>query len=186
VNESFKSLISKDSNLVIETDRLVLEPITIEHADKMFLLLQDELLYKFIPSDPPVMEALKNRYQRWQARQSPDGKEVWLNWAAKGRNTPHYIGHFQSGWDEKNGFSIAYIVGVEFQKQGYAREAVASVISFLKTKMNAGKIKSWVDTRNQASICLMKRLGFEKVEVIKSADEFKGSKSDEYIFELKT
>ncbi len=180
---SFKQFVKEDSNLVIETERLILEPITPDHAEEMFFLLQDSRLYKFIPQDPPSLELLKKRYQVWQGRKSPDETEVWLNWAAKNRATSKYIGHFQSGWDAKGGFSIAYTVGVDFQNQGYAREAVASVVAFLKTKMNADAVRSWVDTRNQASIGLMKTLGFEKIGFIKDADEFKGSKSDEYIFE---
>jgi GrpB-like predicted nucleotidyltransferase (UPF0157 family) len=56
---------------------LVLEPILPEHAGALFAELQAPELYAFIPHDPPgSAEALAERYRRWAARQSPDGKEI--------------------------------------------------------------------------------------------------------------
>ncbi len=183
--ESFLSSEVDDLSLVLETDRLVLEPITTDHVEKILQILSSETLYQYIPGNPPSSESLKKTYGFWQNRKSPDSKEIWLNWAAKSKTTNKYIGHFQAGWDNQNGFSIAYTVGVQFQKQGFAKEAVSSVIDFLVSHFNAETIRAWIDTRNLASIHLMKSLGFTQSSFIKNADEFKGSKSDEFVFELK-
>lgn len=183
--ESFLSSEVDDLSLVLETDRLVLEPITTDHVEKMLQILCDETLYQYIPGNPPSLESLKKTYEFWQNRKSPDSKEIWLNWAAKSKTTTKYIGHFQAGWDSKKGFSVAYTVGVQFQKQGFAKEAVSSIIDFLVSQFNAETIRAWIDTRNLASIHLMKSLGFTQSGFVKNADEFKGSKSDEFVFELK-
>lgn len=182
--KKFLKLVSKDSNLVIETSRLVLEPITTDHAEKMHGLLEDEKLYTYIPQNPTSIESLKTTYLLWQYRKPLKGTEIWLNWAARIKNSNTYIGHFQSGWDQKNGFYVAYLVGSDFQRQGFARESLNSILNFLKHKMNADTIRAWVDTRNLASIQLLKSLHFNEVGIIKNADEFKGSMSDEFIFEL--
>jgi [ribosomal protein S5]-alanine N-acetyltransferase len=183
--ESFLSSPVDDLSLVLETDRLLLEPITTDHVEKMLTILCDEALYQYIPQNPPNSVSLKQTYGFWQNRKSPDSKEIWLNWAAKLKTTNEYIGHFQAGWDSKNGFSVAYTVGIQFQKQGFAKEAVSSVIDFLVSHFDAETLRAWIDTRNLASINLMKSLGFTQSDFIENADEFKGSKSDEFIFELK-
>lgn len=185
-NEYLFDFVKDNQNLLIETERLILEPIIEAHAPLLWSLLQDEKLYRFIPQDPPTLESLQQRYKKWSARTSPDKKEIWLNWAVCAREQDHYIGHFQAGFSEKKGFSIAYTIGSRFQGQGYATEGMASVINFLRVKMNATHIKSWVDTRNEPSIRLMNRLGIEQIQVIKNADNFKGSISHEFVFELKT
>jgi hypothetical protein len=105
--EIFLSSPVDDLSLVLETDRLLLEPITTGHVEKMLQILCNEALYHYIPQNPPSSESLKKTYGFWQNRKSPDSKEIWLNWASKLKTTNEYIGHFQAGWDSKNGFSIA-------------------------------------------------------------------------------
>lgn len=182
--DNFLDLISNDNNLIIETDRLVLEPIVESHAEKMLPMFLDESLYNFIPQNPPTLDQLQKRYRAWSKRTSPDGSEIWLNWAARTFADCNYVGHFQAGYNEKDGFSVAYTIAKAFQKKAYATEGLGSVINFLRTRMQAPSIKAWVDTRNEPSIRLVKRLGFQQTELIKCADEFKGAVSDEFVFEL--
>lgn len=186
ISVQFLKLISDDSNLKIKTDHLMLEPIIEDHAEVMWPLLQDSSLYMYIPQNPPTMNELKKRYQMWSQRKSPDESEIWLNWVARNRLTCELIGQFQAGFDEKNGFSVAYTIAKPYQRQAYATEGLSAIIGFLRLKMQAQNIKAWVDTRNEASIRLMQRLGFEQTQLIKNADEFKGTASDEFVFELKT
>lgn len=126
--QDFLSSSFDDFNLVVEAERLILEPITIDHAERMLNVLNDESLYTFVPQNPHSLETLNKTYGFWEKRKSPDKQELWLNWAAK-------------------------------------------------------SIRAWVDTRNMASISLMKSLGFSQNSFIENADEFKSSKSNEYIFE---
>src|ERR1700686_445875 len=119
MHKDYLELVKDDQNLLIATERLVLEPILESHAPLLLPVLQDETLYGFIPQDPPSLENLQHRYKIWRARRSPDGREIWLNWAGRQR-AGDYIGHFQAGFDEKNGFAVAYTLGSNYQRQGYA------------------------------------------------------------------
>lgn len=74
--ESFLSSSVDDLSLVLETDRLVLEPITTDHVEKMLTILFDEALYQYIPQNPPNSESLKMTYGFWQNRKSPESKEI--------------------------------------------------------------------------------------------------------------
>ncbi len=46
-----------DPEEVLETPRLLLEPLRAEHAGALFPLFRDARLYEFVPQDPPVSEA---------------------------------------------------------------------------------------------------------------------------------
>lgn len=60
--EHFLSSPISDLNLVIETERLILEPITVDHSQKMLGLLSDEALYEYIPQNPPSIDSLNKTY----------------------------------------------------------------------------------------------------------------------------
>jgi ribosomal-protein-alanine N-acetyltransferase len=150
----------------------------------MYELQLEPLLYTFTPHQPLTLEELETRYQKWQARRSPLGNELWLNWIARNRETLEVIGHFQAGVQTDGSATIAYTVGKEFQKQGFAFEALSATIAWLKSQLGTKKINAWVDTRNTASIELLKKLGFSQTEYLPNADFFKGEKSDEFVFEL--
>jgi len=154
-----------------------LEPIVVEHAE--------EMLHTFIPSDPFELEQLQRRYKIWERRISKEKDEVWLNWAARENKSGELIGHFQAGVRMDLDSYIAYVVNSKYQRQGYAYEALVETINFLKNNMNLKNVKAWIDTRNTASIGLVKRSGMNQVNFLKDADHFKGSSSDEYVYELK-
>ena len=65
----------------IRTRRLLLEPLVAAHADILFKSLCDERIYRWIESDGSKdLSQLRSKWQRHEARLSPDGNEVLLNW----------------------------------------------------------------------------------------------------------
>ncbi len=65
---------------VIESDRLLLEPLRLRHAKHLFPLLSDPQIYSFIPQDPPAsLRQLQARFKQLETRHSPKGDETWLN-----------------------------------------------------------------------------------------------------------
>jgi ribosomal-protein-alanine N-acetyltransferase len=62
----------------------LLEPLLPEHAPLVFEGLADKCLYRFIPTDAPEStEELEARYRKLSSRRSPEGIEVWLNFAMR-------------------------------------------------------------------------------------------------------
>lgn len=179
-----KSKLPNDEKLKIITKRLVLEPILISHANEMVALLKDHELYDYVPQDPPELEKLKKTYEFWSKRLSPEGDELWLNWVARQKSTGEAIGHFQAGVKEGPDSNLGYTVGRKFQRQGFAREALLGILSFLNTEIGIQSVKAWIDTRNIASIALVEKLGMVRIDFIKNADNFKGKNSDEFIYQI--
>lgn len=167
------------------TTRLALEPTQVKHAALLFAPLQEQRLYTYIPDDPPVsVAALQSRYRRWQRRASPDGREIWLNWAARLRAGSEWIGMFQATITEDQQALLAYMIFSPHQRQGFAREGCARVIEHLASDYGVQVVAAEIDTRNAASIALVESLGFRLVTTTHGADTFKGALSDEYRFEL--
>ena len=169
----------------LETPRLLLEPILPVHAPVLYERLRDERLYRFIPQDPPdTLEALEDRYQFLSGRRSPDGREAWLNWAVRERDSGQYAGTLEATVYDKGTAIIAYMVFVPCQRRGIAAEACGRLLEHLFEGYRAGMVAAEIDTRNAASIALVESLGFERVGFQKDADHFKGSTSDEYRYEI--
>lgn len=170
----------------IKTINFLLEPITAEHAKLLYASLQDSASYTYIPFDPPQsIEALAKRYRRWSARQSDDGKEIWLNYAIYWPKEKEYVGTLQSTLEKEGETYIAYEVFPPYWRRGIARETVSALIVYLFEAYSIQLVTAHVDTRNEASSSLLKLLGFCCTKTIKDADYFKGSSSDEYVYKLR-
>ena len=163
------------------SERLVLEPIGVRHAESLFDVLQDPTLYTFVPTEPPGSVAqLEARYAVLARRRSPDGLEVWLNWALRLTSAGSYVGTVQATVRPDRTALLAYELGAPYRGAGSASEACRTVLSELADSFGVGEVLAYVDTRNERSYRLLERLGFERVAVIEGADHFKGSSSDEY------
>ncbi len=172
---------------MLTTPRLICEPLVAGHAPLLFPELQNTVLYRFIPQDPPVdIATLTTRYERL-AREphSPDGDELWLNWALREKSDDGiYVGTLQASVTPGQIAYIAYFIFEPHQRQGYAREAVGALVEYLFEDHQVEIVAAEIDTRNAPSIALITALGFQCVAHTANADFFKGAPSDEYRFEL--
>ena len=180
-NSDLRHLLSRFT-LTLETNRLILEPVNEAHAPEMVKLLADPDLHVFVPSNPPTLDKLRSQYKYWESRISPQEDELWLNWIARLKLDGKVVGHFQVGVAKSLTANIAYTVSKDFQRRGFASEGLAAIFDLLFDKLQAKSIKAWIDTRNEASIALVKKMGMTQVEFIAKADHFKGMDSDEYVF----
>ncbi|HET6660537.1 MAG TPA: GNAT family protein [Rubrobacter sp.] len=174
----------------LETERLLLEPLMPEHAAILFEDLADERLYRLIPLNAPESsEALESRYRKLSSRRSPDGSEVWLNFAMRLREEgtlpkASYVGTLEATVFPNRSAYIAYTVFAPFWRQGYAREGCARMLRHLLEEYRVLVVVAEMDTRNAASVSLAEALGFKRVGTTLGADHFKGSVSDEHRYEL--
>ncbi|TIH34569.1 N-acetyltransferase [Subtercola vilae] len=69
------------------TERLRLDPLAVDHAEPMVVVLADPQLYRHTGGKPPTRDELTARYQRQTLGHSPDGMERWFNWVIADRLT---------------------------------------------------------------------------------------------------
>ncbi len=94
------------------------------------------------------------------------------------------MGHFQAGVKEGLDSNLGYTVGRKFQRQGFGSEGLRGILSFLGSELGIKSVKAWIDTRNNPSITMVEKLGMVRIGFIKSADNFKGTDSDEFIYQF--
>jgi RimJ/RimL family protein N-acetyltransferase len=127
----------------------------------MFNVLNDPTLYAFTGDVPPANpQSLFRRYEYWEKRISPDGMELWLNWALRQRAHDQLIGHLQAGVVPDHA-DMAWIVGSRWQRQGYAKEAARAVLDFLD-RLGVREVRASIHPQHTASIKIAEHLGMRQ------------------------
>jgi len=145
----------------LETERLVLTPLTAEDAAVMYPELKDAELYEFMDVEPPESELqLTELYRQLEGRVSPDRDERWLNWILRKRETAEPIGFVRATIAAESLGIIAYTVFRRFHRQGFAGEATRVVLAHLLDE-GIEQFLARVSPRNEASQRLLTKVGFE-------------------------
>jgi RimJ/RimL family protein N-acetyltransferase len=116
----------------LRTARLSLTPLRVDDADAMATVLADERLYEFTGGEPPTAAELRGRYAR-QVAGSGRPDEVWLNWIVRVGGEP--VGYAQASVEPAAGVAwVAWVIGTPWQGNGYAAEAAAAVVGWLRDR----------------------------------------------------
>jgi len=169
----------------LETARLILDPLEVAHAEILYAGLSDWAIYRFIPADPLSLTELTERYQRILRGPHDSNIELWRNWAVRLRGDgPEYIGMIETSIFPNDYGYLAYFMFSSHQRQRYAHEACAAVLTHVRETYAIKRAVAEMDVRNTASWRLVESLGFIRTGNKLNADFFKGESSDEYLYEL--
>jgi [ribosomal protein S5]-alanine N-acetyltransferase len=168
----------------LETERLILEPLEVAHAEKLYAGLSDATLYKFIPNDPLSLAELTEKYHCILRGPRDNNIELWRNWAVRLQDSGDYIGMLETSVFPDDYAYLAYFMFSSHQRQGYAHEACAAVLKHVRETYAIKRVVAEMDVRNTASWRLVESLGLIRTGNKLNADFFKGESSDEYLYEL--
>lgn len=161
-----------------------LELLRPEHAAEMLEGLSAVEGYHFIPDEPPAdLVELTRKYERQARGRSDDGTELWCNWIIRDAATYAALGYTQATIRDRSAL-IGYHVFPSFWRSGVGHAALSETLNELFSREDVDRVWALVDTRNTASIALLKKLGFLIVGRREEAEFFKGEVSDEWEFEL--
>ena len=161
-NESWPTAASLDS------ERLHLEPLTVEHADEMVAVLGDPDLHAFIGGRPATLEELRALYEQQVLGHSRDGTERWLNWVIRRRDDGRAVGIVQATVTERDRAltaEIAWVIGTGQQRQGFAREAAQAMVAWLR-EQGVTTIVAHVHPQHEASKAVARALGLAPTEAV--------------------
>ena len=116
---------------------ITLEPLTVEHAEAMSVVLADPALYAVIGGEPPTEEQLRARYARQVRGRSPDGREGWLNWIIVDAVSDQLAGYVQAtirAGDDHDEAELAWVIGTHWQGRRFATEAAQAVADWLSSR----------------------------------------------------
>jgi RimJ/RimL family protein N-acetyltransferase len=125
-------------------------------------VLGDERLHEFIGGQPATISGLRERYARL-AGGSPAPDEVWLNWIVRRLSDAQPVGTVQATLDTSDGRStanVAWVIGVEWQKQGFASEAARALVDWLR-RWGVDRIVANIHPDHQASAVVATRAGLQ-------------------------
>ena len=148
----------------LQTLRLTLEPLRVDHAEEMTPLLADQDLYAFTGGAPPTLGELRAQYERRATGRSPDGAESWLNWIVRRRDDGQALGFVQAAIaadpppPSPVTAVLAWVLAVPFQGQGYAREAVTALVAWLKS-VGVQRLAAYIHPEHAASMGVARALG---------------------------
>jgi RimJ/RimL family protein N-acetyltransferase len=152
----------------IATARLILEPLSVDRAEEMAEILDDEALHEYIGGRPATLEELQERYARQVLGRSADGAEGWLNWIVRHRETGSAVGTVQATLRAEHGSTVAelaWIIAASQQGNGYASEAAAGMARWLRGH-GADVLVAHIHPHHRSSIGVTRRLGLTPTDVM--------------------
>jgi len=152
----------------LESPRLVLEPLRVEHAQEMAAVLDDHALHTFTGGKPDTVVELRRRYERQVVGHSPDGSERWLNWVLRRRDNAAAVGLIQAtvtGPTDRREAEIAWVIGTAQQHQGFAKEAAEVMVDWLR-EQGAAVIVAHIHPEHRASAAVADSIGLVATDQI--------------------
>lgn len=155
----------------IETQRLILRPITLDDAQDLYELLSDEKVLKYltgIPKYTGVDMAIsyigdklsekysKNDYYDWGIEEKSTGKMI-------GRITVYRLDDFRRMAD------LIWYLSSTAHGKGYMTEAAQSIVSHLQS-IGFERIEAFADVENQASMRVMQKIGMQYEGTLRKYD----------------
>lgn len=151
----------------LETERLLLLPLTAEYTDFIFQHFSNAAVSQYLLDESPVtdyaqaeeivqfyVDATGKPYNRWVMVQKADHQPIGT------------CGYHK--WDKRNvRAEIGYDLNPDFWGQAYMTEALSAVITMGFEQMGLNRIEALVYVENKRSIRLLQRLGFKQEGVLR-------------------
>jgi RimJ/RimL family protein N-acetyltransferase len=153
------SVLTPDTPLT--TRRMYLAALREKDAAQMAVVLADARLHEFIGGAPASPQALARRYRRLAAG-SQRQQEQWLNWIVRLRTTGVPIGTVQAtvtlAAGGEHAAEVAWVIGVPWQGRGFASEASAALVGWLRGS-GVATITARIHPQHRASERVAQRAG---------------------------
>lgn len=169
---------------VLNTERLILRPFTLEDIDDYLLFFADPLVQKYL-GDISIPEDEENAI-RWVHNMSGRyfHNRTVITWCIELKSNHKVIGRIDlGGFVRKTMADIAYYLSKEYWNQGIMSEAVKAVLSYGYETLQLNRIQATVHTGNIQSINLLKKLGFKEEGLLRQYD-FGRSFEDVYMYSM--
>ncbi|AOL23155.1 Protein N-acetyltransferase, RimJ/RimL family [Erythrobacter litoralis] len=167
----------------IETPRFRMRPLRRTDLGALYPTMSDPDLARYL-----TRPAFTSHTELWQWLAAPD----WpgRTWIAEDRESGAVAGRFTAVPAGQDGVEeIGYIVCIDRQGEGVARECAAALVRHLilaprEEGGGARKVIAEVDTRNVPSILLLETLGFTREAHLREYEETHAGMCDVYLYGL--
>ena len=156
------------SEAMIATPRLELHHICVDDLLSLFDSPEDVSIYSGKPyANPHRILMDQSGPLRWrvpQVKSDPSVNKWFVRWMVE-KETREIVGStsFHGPPDEQGMMEIGLGVHTDFQRRGYATEALIGMWSWVVDQPGVELLRYTVDPNNEASVALIKKFGFEGV-----------------------
>ncbi len=171
--------------LKITTQRLTIRHLELSQLTHFHQYRSNPEVTKYQGFDTMTMEAAKT-FIKENATKTFGKAGEWVQYAIEHKETGKLIGDCAIKLDQYDtriaeiGITISHLV----QKNGYAKETLYGILSFLFDEKNIHRVVEIVDAENVASINLLKSVGFRQEGHFIENIFFKGKWGSEYQFAM--
>lgn len=151
----------------LRSARLVLNGLCAADALEMVNVLADARLYAFTGGEAPNLDQLEASY-RAQVAGPTDSRERWHNWIVRLASPDVAIGFVQATVADGTA-DVAWLVGVPWQGQGYAREAAGAMCGWLRGN-GIDHITAHIHPEHDASARVADALGLRPTEEVEDGE----------------
>lgn len=149
--------------LELNTSRLLLRPLELEHAEDLFSYRSDTEINKYQGWIPDGIEEVQD-FIKDKVATTIDVPNTWFQFVIIIKEDKKLVGdlgiHFLD--EEKTQAELGCTLDKQYHGKGFALESMNVVIEHLFSTLNKHRIHVSVDPRNISSVKLMKNLGFRK------------------------
>ena len=156
------------SEAMIATPRLELHHICVDDLMSLFDSPEDVSIYVGKPYANPHRILMDGsgplRWRVPQVKADPSVNKWFIRWMVE-KETREIVGStsFHGPPDEKGMMEIGLGVHNDFQRRGYATEALIGMWSWVVDQAGVELLRYTVDPNNEASVAVIKKFGFERV-----------------------
>ena len=171
--------------LNIETDRLIIRHLTLNDLADFHVYRSNPEVTKYQGFDVMSMEEAET-FIRDNAQKQFGKAGEWVQYAIENKESGKLVGDCAIKLDQYDtriaeiGITISHLE----QKKGFAKEAMLGILSFLFDQKNVHRVSEIVDAENQASISLLKSIGFRQEGHFIENVFFKGKWGSEFQYAL--
>jgi RimJ/RimL family protein N-acetyltransferase len=145
----------------VVTPRCYLREITVDDLDELFALYAQPGITDF--TEPLYERTREEQYTRdyIDCMYRFYGYGMWLLFERSTGKLMGRAGFSHQNLGDETVLEMGYIIGVPWQRQGYATEVCSSLIDYARENLSAfGTLNCFVEPGNIASHALMRKLGF--------------------------
>ena len=146
--------------MILETERLLIRPITIEDKIEIFTYRRNKetnIYQGWIPETIEDVEVFINKISK-----QINIAETWFQFVIVNKECNKIIGDLGIHFIDNLQVEIGCTLNKDFQNKGFATEAIKKLIDYLFNELNKHRIIASIDPENKSSIRLVEKLGFRK------------------------
>lgn len=168
----------------LQTKRALLRRFQISDLNNMILLESNPDVMKFTPSRIP--QGIEKTTARLKSLIEKETAYAPLGvWAVELKDTGDFVGWFMLVKTEFDLPEIGFMIVKDHWGKGIASEVARTLINFAITDLHYPGVAAVTDHDNAASIHILQKLGFKKVNSRTKLDTVLGREIEAYVFELR-